>query len=34
VDAMIHIFEGMEEYEKCFVLKKKKEESIKIINKK
>jgi len=33
VDAMIHIFEGMEEYEKCYVLKKKKEESLKIINK-
>jgi hypothetical protein len=33
VEAMIHIFEEMEEYEKCFVLKKKKEESIKIINK-
>jgi len=29
---MIHIFEEMEEYEKCFVLKKKKEECIKIIN--
>lgn len=32
VESMIHIFEEMEEYEKCFVLKKKKEECIKIIN--
>lgn len=32
VDAMIKIFEEMEEYEKCFVLKSKKEESLKIIN--
>ncbi len=33
IDAMIYIFEEMEEYEKCYVLKKKKEESIKIISK-
>jgi len=33
IDAMIHIFESMEEYEKCYVLKNKKEESLKIINK-
>lgn len=32
VESMIHIFEEMEEYEKCYVLKKKKEECIKIIN--
>lgn len=32
VESMIYIFEEMEEYEKCFVLKKKKEECIKIIN--
>ncbi len=32
VEGMIHIFEELEEYEKCFVLKKKKEECIKIIN--
>ena len=32
LDSMIVIFEDMEEYEKCFVLKKKKDECIKIIN--
>lgn len=32
LDAMIYVFEEMEEYEKCYVLKKKKDESIKIIN--
>lgn len=31
VDALIKIYEDMEEYEKCFVLKMKKEESIEII---
>jgi hypothetical protein len=32
VDNMIYIFEEMEEYEKCFVLKNKKDECIEIIN--
>lgn len=32
VSAMITIFEDMEEYEKCFVLKNKREECFKIIN--
>jgi hypothetical protein len=34
VDALINIFEELEEYEKCHVLKLKKDESNKIINQK
>ena len=33
VESLISIFEELEEYEKCYVLKKKKEECIEIINK-
>lgn len=34
VETLINIFEEMEDYEKCFVLKNKRDESLKIINNK
>lgn len=34
VETLIDIFEEMEDYEKCFVLKNKRDESLKIINNK
>ncbi len=33
ISSLIYIYEDMEEYEKCYVLKKKNEECIQIINK-
>ncbi len=32
IDAMIHIFEEREEYEKCQILKNKKQETLNLIN--